>query len=140
MQVLLAIAVAALTSLVAALAVGVGARLRFSGAEDAFRCKARAIGRRWPRRSARARWVHDVLLIQQGWLRPRVVALPVRFPDDVMWNVSPREIRSLGPAPLLLRLRCDDDTLIDVAARASDRHLLAGPFVAVAFPGVPSFS
>jgi hypothetical protein len=95
------------------------------------------MSRRWPRRPTWALWVHDVLLIHRGWLRPRVAAVPIRFPDDVMWQASPREVRGLGREPLLLPLRGDDDTLVEVAARGSDRQLLAGPFLAAAIPGLP---
>src|SRR4051812_22216983 len=89
--------------LVGALAAGGWARLRLGRADGAFRCKVRApydrltgVRPRWPRCRTRARWVHDVLLVQKGLLRPRVEALPGRIPDDVIRRANAWEVTGLG--------------------------------------------
>lgn len=111
-------------------------RLRRAGAT--FRCQVWSLAgfRTGRNRSklgkARAVWVHDVLLVQQGWLFPRLVALPVRLPEDSMRFAAPGEVTGLGRIPLVMELRLDDGALVAVAAANKDRTLLAGPYLAAA--------
>jgi len=114
-------------------------RHRFGGAGETFSCRIRPVAGSpagWSTRPskgrARARWVHDVLLVQRGRLLPRVVALPVRLPEDSIRAAEPGEVSGLGPTPLVIELRLDDGPLLAVAAAARDRTLLAGPFLAAA--------
>lgn len=125
-------------------AASVSSRRRFAQSATTFACKVRSPGgagsaerARWPRRPARAAWVHQVLLVQQGLLFPRVVALPVRIPEDVIREAAFTEVRHLGYRPVVISLRLDDGPLVDVAAAGTDRTLLAGPFLAAAIPGLP---
>ncbi|HYN95123.1 MAG TPA: hypothetical protein VES42_14835 [Pilimelia sp.] len=127
-----------------ALAAGVGARLRFIRGGSAFRCKLRWLDSwsdvpsfGWRRGRTRAKWVHDVLLVQRGLLQPRTVSLPVRRLDHAIRSSCPVEVRGLGSLPLILTLRLDDGGRVEVAAREADRTALAGPFLAAAIPGLP---
>jgi hypothetical protein len=54
-----------------------------------------------------------------------------------MMLMSDVEVGGLGPNPMAFPLRCDDDSLIEIAAAEEDRTLLAGPFLAAAIPGLP---
>jgi hypothetical protein len=111
-------------------------RLRRVGAT--FRCRVWSLAgfRTGRNRSslgrARAVWVHDVLLVQQGWLFPRMLAIPVRLPEESMRFAAPGEATGLGRIPLVMELRLDDGALVAVAAANRDRTLLAGPFLAAA--------
>ncbi len=145
MAVLVALLACGVSALIGAIAGGVPARRRFARANGGFRCRVRVtkgqvpeLNRRWRRRTirARARWVHDVLLVQYGLLRPATVALPARFPDRV-WAVCGWRVYGLGAAPLLLPVQLDDATVVEVAAAESDRTPLVGPFLAAAIPGLP---
>jgi hypothetical protein len=113
-------------------------RLRRSRpAPEVFRCKSRLNGEtRWPRRKARAAWVHDVLIVRTGRFCPRITALPVRLPEDVIREARPAEIQGLGLHPAVITLRLDDEQLIDVATAERNRSLLVGPFCAAAIPGL----
>jgi hypothetical protein len=132
-----------LAVLLGALAAGAGARLRFVRGGPTFRCKERsadtaeALARRWPRGRGRARWVHDVLLVQRGILRPRTEAWPVSGPDRPIRQTFRVEVAGLGAAPVVLTLRLDDGRTIQVAAREADRTALAGPFLAAVIPSLP---
>jgi hypothetical protein len=113
-------------------------RRRLSRAGETFRCRVWSLAgsgsgrnRSNPSR-ARAVWVHDILLLQQGRLFPRLQALPVRLPEDSMRFATPGEAPGLGRTPLVMELRLDDGALVAVAAANRDRTLLAGPFLAAA--------
>lgn len=109
------------------------------GPVEMFACKSRLCWHtRWPRRRARAMWVHGVLIVQVGRVRPRTTALAVRLPEDVTREAREDEISGLGPHPVVITLRLDDDLLIDVASSEQDRSLLVGPFWAAAIPGLRS--
>lgn len=101
----------------------------------AFRCKIRpavsVTGQpvRWPRRVADAMWVHDSLLIMDGWCRARVRPLPIRFADGAIEAAPASSVRGLGPAPLLLSLRLDDGRDAILAAPRAARSLIAGPYL-----------
>jgi hypothetical protein len=117
---------------------GQWAKLRHSRpAPEVFRCKSRLNGEtRWPRRKAHAAWVHDVLIVRTGRIYPRMTALPVRLPEDVIREALPTEISGLGLHPAVITLRLDDEQLIDVATAQRTRSLLVGPFCAAAIPGL----
>lgn len=126
-----------------AVAVRVG-RARFCPPAAAFACAVRPAGRlgspyqgRWPRRRWRAVWAHDVLLLERGVLLPRVRALAVRMPEEGLRDTASREVRRLGAAPVVVLLRLDDDSLVEVATAQVHRHDLVGPFLAAAIPGLP---
>jgi hypothetical protein len=124
---------------------GVRDRFCFARAEGAFRCKVRTpfgrlpgLQRRWRRGWTHARWTHDVLLVQRGLVRQRVVAIPVRAPGDAIRTMFADEVKGLGGDPVVLVLELDDGPLIEVAAPRPSRTLLAGPFLAAAIPGLPN--
>jgi hypothetical protein len=131
------------TALVSAVLVGNGVsrrqRRRLSLAGATFPCQiwwlaGSAVGRgdRSGIRRAKAVWVHDVLLVQQGRLFPRLLALAVRLPEDSIRFAAHGEATRLGHTPLVLELRLDDGALVAVAAASRHRTLLAGPFLAAA--------
>ena len=81
---------------------------------------------------ARAVWVHDVLLVQRGWLLSRLQVLPVRLSEDSMRFAARGEASGPGRRPLVMELRLDDGAVVAVAAASRNRTLLAGPFLAAA--------
>jgi hypothetical protein len=125
------------------LGANLGARLCFARAPSTFRCKLRLPGDpdqplapwRWHR--TRARWIHDVLLVQRGLLLPRTATLCARGPDRAVRRTSPIEVNRLGADPMVLTLTLDDSRVLEIAARAADVTTLAGPFLTAAIPGLP---
>jgi hypothetical protein len=117
---------------------------RFPTDAATFACKLRtaplegSLAQRWPRRRARAFWTHDVLLVRQGLVHVRVRVLAVRTPEEPLRVTQRGEVHRLGAAPLAVVLRLDDGSLVEVAARASARTQLVGPFFAAAIPGLSS--
>jgi hypothetical protein len=108
----------------------------FARAHDAFRCRVRlrsaelpGFSPTWSRGVRHARWVHDVLVIRAGFLRPRVHQLPVRVAEGELVELDRKRVRGLGPRPLSVRVLLDDQEAIEIAAAAADRTRLAGPFV-----------
>jgi hypothetical protein len=90
--------------LLGAALVGLSAQRRFARADGAFRCRWRArqgfegtLQPRWCRPGAHALWVHDVLLVQGGVLRPRFLELAVHEPADQIRIADDGEVRGLGP-------------------------------------------
>jgi hypothetical protein len=144
MDALLIVAAALIGLLVSPIVLGIMARRRVAATPGVFRCRVRTRGcdrrtlsRLWSRPRTWAHWTHDVLLIHRGLWHPTVEVLPVRFPDGAMAHAAAYETAGLGVEPLLLVLRCDDETLVEVVASGADRTLLAGPFLAAAIPGLP---
>ena len=122
------------------------ARRRFRAAGGAFRCRVRTPtgGRRrrwprWPLRRTRARWVHDVFLLQSGRLGLSVLPLAARIaPGAVLRPVPEAEVRGLGPRPWALLLTTEDRVAVDVAVAETDRDLLVGPYLSAVLDGLPS--
>jgi hypothetical protein len=111
-------------------------RREFAGEQGTFRCRVRlrsaalpGFSPTWSRGVRHARWVHDVLVIRTGLLRPRVHLLPVHVAEGELVELDRKRVRGLGPRPLSVRVLLDDQSAIEVAAAATDRTLLAGPFV-----------
>jgi hypothetical protein len=105
-------------------------------AADAFRCRTGEPGARHGRfrigrrsRLGWASWAHAVLVVRTGRLG-RTAALPVRFPEGSVTPVPHELAKGLGPHPVLVRLRLDDDRLIELASSAEARERVAGPFLA----------
>jgi len=76
-----------------------------------------------------ASWAHAVLVVRTGWLG-RTAVLPVRFPEGSVIPAPHELAKGLGPRPVLVRLRLDDDRLIELAASGEARERIAGPFLA----------
>lgn len=100
---------------------------------DSFACRIRPrgapVGSWWPRRPARARWVHDVLVVSSG---PGLLAhrvLPVATAYGAPHRISARDLTGLGDRPEALEVQLDDDTVLELAAPAVDRGLLVGPYL-----------
>src|SRR3954471_10695724 len=103
-------------------------------AADAFRCRASEPGARPGRfrigrrsRLGWASWAHAVLVVRTGRLG-RAAGLPGRVPEGSVIPVTHKLAKGLGPHPVLVRLRLDDDRLIELAASAEARERVAGPF------------
>ena len=102
----------------------------------AFRCRVRAPAlhrrrrRSWRGRSCWATWAHDVLLVHDAQLAgPRV--LRVRFPEGPVTSATPLDdVGGLGADPVVVRLRLDDGTVLELAAPGDARELVVGPFLA----------
>ncbi|MGY1618224.1 hypothetical protein ACI797_15910 [Geodermatophilus sp. SYSU D00691] len=107
-----------------------------------FRCRLRATsGRRshrWQLRSTRAAWVADVLVVRTGVLRLWLTPLAVQpDPDSERRALAPREVRGLGPRPVVLRLLVPGRGALDVAVAAVDAERVVGPFLTAALAGLP---
>src|SRR4051794_21507053 len=132
---LLALAIGVLAEAAVLCTLLVRARRRRRGV-DAFRCRTREPDRRpgrlgIGRRSRRgwASWAHAVLVVRTGRLG-RTDVLPVRFPEGSVMQVAPKAAKGLGPSPVVVHLRLEDDRLIEIAAAGEARDLVAGPFLA----------
>ena len=111
----------------------------FVRAEGTFRCRVRVrsaslrgFGATWSRRARHARWVHDVLVVRGGVLRPRLYHLPVHVAEGELVELDPRRVRGLGSRPVSVRVLLDDQSAVEVATAEANRTLLAGPFVVLA--------
>ena len=120
------------------------ARRDFTRAPGAFRCNVRLrsahlpdIPPTWSRSGRHAVWVHDVLVIRSGLLRPRVLHLPVHMAEGGLVELAPRHVPGLGRRPVSVTLHLDDHEEIELAAEHGDRSLLVGPFVVVAVGSLP---
>jgi hypothetical protein len=143
MGVLLVLLVVALWAQVALLGNWL-ARARSGPSGATFPCRVRPAGRLghvlpggWPRRRWRGTWVHDVLLLERGVLMRRITSLRVRIPEEALRDAWPGEVRGLGRDVVVVLLRLDDGSLVEVAATSEHRTHLVGPFGAAAIPGVP---
>jgi hypothetical protein len=128
-------------------AAGVGAyhHLHFRRIGVTFRGKVRCQPDRWcdalpdwPRHRVRAVWVHDVLFVGNGIVRPRVSALSPCAAERAVRTTTRLEVTRLGTNPAVLQLRLDDGRLVEVACRGRDIPVLVGPFVTAALPVLPA--
>ena len=110
-------------------------RHRPASLPNAFRCKVAIASRgeivsyAWPRRTSYAVWVHDVLVVFDGFGRTRIRPLAVHFADGpVAPMVHPAS--GLSSRPVVMSLELDDGRHALVAASRSARALMAGPFLA----------
>jgi hypothetical protein len=111
----------------------VWARWRVVRVPGAFACRVRPpdpVGsRRWPRRSHRGRWVHDVLLVHRGVTLARTEALGVATVDG---PVAGPVMRGSGESVVRLRLHLDDERKVDLVVHEDDVPPAFGPFVVAA--------
>ncbi|HEU4566449.1 MAG TPA: hypothetical protein VFR99_00340 [Marmoricola sp.] len=130
-----ALTVALLLGVLAALSLAAVVLVRHWRRErrESFACRMRPrgapVGSWWPRRPARARWVHDVLVVSSG---PGLLAhrvLPVATAFGAPHRVSARDLSGLGDRPEALEVQLDDDTVLQLAAAAVDRNVLVGPYL-----------
>jgi hypothetical protein len=116
-------------------------RHRFKQAPGVFRCRLRLVAgtvgslkTTWARAPAYGRWVHDVLVVNQGLALVRVLPIPVvgvvAGPD----KGDPAVIKRLGPAPMVVSLRVDAGSTIELAASEPDELRMLGPFADSAVP------
>jgi hypothetical protein len=119
---------------VGALGGALWSRRTFQRAPGVFPCKVRIVSGfedsgKWPRATAYARWVHDVLLVHAGLALVRFRALPVIGVDG---SISPAPgVKVKGGGAVSIRVRLDDGTIVDVAGPGSMREVLSGPFLAL---------
>lgn len=116
--------------------LAVRSRRQFARRPDAFRCRLRVVrgelpGLRpeWRRRAGWASWAHDVLLVRIGLLPSTTHVLQVRCPEGSVEPARAAALKDFGTGPVMLRLRLDDGAVVDIAAAAADRELMAGPFL-----------
>jgi hypothetical protein len=110
-------------------------RQRFKHASGVFRCKVRLVAgtagslkTTWGRAPAYGRWVHDVLLVNQGLALVRGTALPVLGVVTGPDKANPDQVKRLGSAPRVLSLRLDGNATIELAAGEPDELSMLGPF------------
>jgi hypothetical protein len=111
------------------------ARLRAAALPHAFRCKVavakkgRPVLYRWPRRVSYAVWVHDVLIVFDGFSRTRVRPFAVHFAEGPVATMV-RPVHGLDISPVVMSIETDDGRHALLAAPRSSAELVAGPFVA----------
>ena len=117
-------------------------RHRFKQTPGVFRCKVRTITGTvgpltptWGRMTAYGRWVHDVLLVNQGLALVRVLPIPVAGVAAGPEKADPAEAKRLGATPMVLTLRVDGGGTVALAAGARDELRMLGPFADTAAPG-----
>ncbi len=115
----------------------VNSHRQFTRLPDLFQCRVRTvrgrlpgIGERWQPRPVWASWAHDVLLVRLGRWPATTHVLAVRCADGSVETVPDGELRGLGPEPVMVRLRLDDDAVVEVATSGAARDLVVGPFLA----------
>ncbi len=101
-----------------------------------FRCKIRVTGgwvpgypTTWPKRVSRAEWARDVLIVFRGPASGRAEGLPVACAQGTVRILAGREVSRLGREPVALDLVLDDGPRLEVAAPATARALLCGPYL-----------
>jgi len=118
-------------------------RRRFGRLPGAFRCRLgppagwrhRSV---WRLRRTRAVWLHDVLVIQSGFLRlGMTTVLPTISRGACVEALAPTEVRGLGRHAVALALTAQDGRRIVVATSVLDRTALVGPFLTAAVAGLP---
>jgi hypothetical protein len=116
-------------------------RHQFKQAPGVFRCKLRLVAgtvgslkATWGRATAYGRWVHDVLLVNQGLALVRVLPIPVLEVVTGPDKADPAEVKRVGPAPRVLSLRVDGGATIELAAGEPDELRMLGPFADAAAP------
>lgn len=104
--------------------------------EYCFRCKIRLVGgwfpaysNAWPRRTVRAEWAHDVLIVSRGRVFVRTDWLPTARAEGKLLDLTRREVSRLGPDPTALDVILDNGVRLRVAARAKNESLLCGPYL-----------
>ena len=119
-------------------------RHRFRQVPGVFRCKLRLVSgtvgplkTTWKRMPAYGRWVHDVLLVNQGLALVRVLPVPaagiLTGPD----TADPAEVKRLGPDPRVVTLRVDGGSSVELAAGEPDELRMLGPFADTPVPPAP---
>lgn len=103
--------------IVGAMLATIWSRRAHAGAPGVFPCKIRTLSgaagsRRWSRRPAYARWVHDVLLVHSGMALVRYDALPVRAVDGPIAKASGVKLRGGGEL-FSLRMTLDDGSVLE---------------------------
>jgi hypothetical protein len=120
---------------VGVLAAGLWSRRTFKRSAGVFPAKLRAVAGEvpgvkasWPRGTAHARWVHDVLLVHRGLALIRNKALPVESAGGPLMEGDLDEITGLGPSPVVLALTLDGGATVELAGRSEDRDAVVGPY------------
>jgi hypothetical protein len=116
-------------------------RRKFKQAPGVFRGKVRLVAgtlgslkTTWGRAPAYGRWVHDVLLLNQGLALARVLPVPIKGVVTGPDKADPAEVKGLGPAPMVLTLEVDGDATVELAVGEPDQLRMLGPFSAAAVP------
>jgi len=117
-------------------------RRRFLEERDVFRCRIRLVSGQvaglattWRGRPGWARWEHEILLVRAHRLFGKNHILPVQTVVGSVSTTSSAAIGSLGDNPAVVQLLLDLGDVVEVAAPASARELVAGPFVVAALRG-----
>lgn len=122
-------------------------RRRFCSVGEVFQCKIRACGdppsewprlrREWPRRPVQARWLGDALIVRRGPFSWSDVCLTACVHSDQIQNVPTWDVTRCGPDPISVELLVTDGSRVEVAAAATARLVLVGPYLAAAIKGFP---
>src|SRR6059058_2971792 len=133
MVAVIVVSAALVLTLLAAAAATARARHRTAHMRSAFRCKVAIAARpgdvvmRWPRQTAYAVWVHDVLVLFDGITRTHAQPYAVHFAEGSV-ETSPTPVKGLGPWPVVLAMQLDDGRHALLAAdRAGGRSVPRSP-------------
>jgi hypothetical protein len=74
----------------------------------------------------RARWVHDVLVVEDGLLLPTTRVLPVKTVHGIL---DPTVTVTRERPVVSLRLELDDGSTVEITVDADRAHDLGGPFL-----------
>lgn len=71
-------------------------------------------------------WIHDVLILRSGFLRPRTVLLPTLWVAGT--SHTAQGVGGLGSAPIAMTLLLDSGARVDLTAPDRARSLMQGPY------------
>ena len=70
---------------------------------------------KWPRSVSYAQWVHDVAIVRNAPALILTIPYGIKGVEGMPQEANPEEVKGLGDHPTLVRVRLDDDSIIQVA-------------------------
>ena len=70
---------------------------------------------KWPRSVSYAQWVHDVAIVRKAPAMILSVPYGIKSVEGSPQEADPEEVKGLGDQPVLMRVRLDDDSIMEVA-------------------------
>lgn len=111
-------------------------RHRFKRTEGVFPFKgliesgsAPGFGKKYPRQSGYARWVHDVLLVHKGLALIHTIPLGVVDVIGHPEKAGDENVKRMGEKPAMLSFRLDNGAVVRLVVRAETVDLAMGPYL-----------
>jgi hypothetical protein len=73
-------------------------------------------------------WAHDVLIMEKGFMLPRVLHFPVTNGLEAAQTAEREQVKGLGDSPVTLRFNLDNEAVIEIAAKGESSAQARGPF------------